>query len=484
MKFQKLSIVCFTLFCYANLFAQPHLKSFATTSGTLHPFGLKGEKITALTTETQEHPIPPHFARLIFAGTNEDGVFQVSPFVSAHDWISLGLAGKSVTALTVQRWGVGPIDGLRLFAAVRPNFQLTDSTLIYRREIFVPIDTVWTAADSGVNHAKLTKINGLNSYYFTGHRPPQPLILGGENGIYYSTFSNIWNEANVDTHSQLLIHSIDVNPHWFGDLAWAVGCVDFFASAFRSNDQGVSWKTYLLPLVNQAEAFAIVINPRNPDSLYVGYRGGVLLTPDSGQSWKMINLSNQSVTFRALAVDPFAPENVFAGGIGDNHSFAFYHSTNSGATWTRVQPDMGEEIAGVTSLVVVKSDDPGNQTFVFIGTDGTGVWLYKPIMVTRINQQDQIPEEFVLHQNYPNPFNPETTISYEIAISGHIVITIYNLLGQPIRTLVNAWQTTGVYRLKWDGKEAKRDQRSASGVYIYELKTADTVIRKKMVLLQ
>ncbi len=93
------------------------------------------------------------------------------------------------------------------------------------------------------------------------------------------------------------------------------------------------------------------------------------------------------------------------------------------------------------------------------------------------------PETFQLHQNYPNPFNPETTIEYELAQPGHVRLTIYNLLGQRVQTLVDSWQPAGPYRINWDGGGERGARSVSSGVYVYELKIGETVLRKKMVLL-
>ena len=81
---------------------------------------------------------------------------------------------------------------------------------------------------------------------------------------------------------------------------------------------------------------------------------------------------------------------------------------------------------------------------------------------------DETPERFVLHSNYPNPFNPTTTIRYELAAPGEVILTVYNVLGQRINQLVNTAQTAGVYEVAWDGRDAA-GQTAASGVYLYRL---------------
>jgi hypothetical protein len=82
--------------------------------------------------------------------------------------------------------------------------------------------------------------------------------------------------------------------------------------------------------------------------------------------------------------------------------------------------------------------------------------------------------------NYPNPFNPSTTIRYTLPEASNVRLTIYNVLGQEIRTLVNAAQTRGVHSVQWDGRDASGRQ-AATGVYIYRLEAGQFVATRNMV---
>jgi Zn-dependent metalloprotease len=80
-------------------------------------------------------------------------------------------------------------------------------------------------------------------------------------------------------------------------------------------------------------------------------------------------------------------------------------------------------------------------------------------------QESGLPEEFTLGQNYPNPFNPETVLTYALPEASHVRLTIYNMLGQQVRSLVDESQAAGFYHARWDG--TGEDGRSlASGVYV------------------
>ncbi len=94
-----------------------------------------------------------------------------------------------------------------------------------------------------------------------------------------------------------------------------------------------------------------------------------------------------------------------------------------------------------------------------------------------------LPQQFQLMQNYPNPFNPETTIRYHLPEAIPVKLSIYNMLGQKIKTLVDAKQTAGEYRIRWNGRD-ESGREVASGIYLYRLKAGDFVSTKKMLLLQ
>ncbi len=94
-----------------------------------------------------------------------------------------------------------------------------------------------------------------------------------------------------------------------------------------------------------------------------------------------------------------------------------------------------------------------------------------------------IPTKFALLQNYPNPFNPTTEIRYDLAQAAEVELTVYNLLGQKIRTLVKARQAAGFHSVQWDGANAA-GEIVASGVYLYQLRAGGFVQTHKMLFIK
>jgi hypothetical protein len=124
----------------------------------------------------------------------------------------------------------------------------------------------------------------------------------------------------------------------------------------------------------------------------------------------------------------------------------------------------------------VSVTSPGNVTGInfniasAVGDDEEGVVL-------------SLPYEFELSQNYPNPFNPETKIEYDLTKSAQVNLTIYNLLGQKVKTLVDERQAIGSYKVSWDGKN-EQGKILSSGIYFYRLEVNGVPQTKRMVLLK
>lgn len=146
------------------------------------------------------------------------------------------------------------------------------------------------------------------------------------------------------------------------------------------------------------------------------------------------------------------------------------------------------------------STAPGNQVNPAIASDGAGgaiiTWtdwrsatnadIYAQQVsvngilgqVTSVNERETLPTSFALFQNYPNPFNPSTTIEFELPRSTFAKLTIVNVLGQDVATLINSPLPPGRYRETFNAIDF------SSGVYFYKLQTPEVCVIKKMLLLR
>jgi hypothetical protein len=94
-----------------------------------------------------------------------------------------------------------------------------------------------------------------------------------------------------------------------------------------------------------------------------------------------------------------------------------------------------------------------------------------------------IPKEFTLKQNYPNPFNPTTDISFTLEQATDVTLTIYNMLGQQVRVLVNESRQAGLHTIRWNGR-GNMGQAVSAGIYLYTLTNGTKSITKKMALMK
>jgi len=95
----------------------------------------------------------------------------------------------------------------------------------------------------------------------------------------------------------------------------------------------------------------------------------------------------------------------------------------------------------------------------------------------------EIPQVYIL-QNYPNPVNPQkyaTTITYQLPQKSKVEITIYNLLGQKVKTLLNTIRYAGSFDIEWDGTN-ELNQWVASGIYVCKIKTEHGEASRKMLV--
>jgi len=91
---------------------------------------------------------------------------------------------------------------------------------------------------------------------------------------------------------------------------------------------------------------------------------------------------------------------------------------------------------------------------------------------------NKVANQYALYQNYPNPFNPNTRIKYQVARQSKVILSIYNTLGQKVRTIVDKQQAAGLHTISFDANAL------ASGIYFYRLQAGNFVQVRKMILLR
>ena len=143
-----------------------------------------------------------------------------------------------------------------------------------------------------------------------------------------------------------------------------------------------------------------------------------------------------------------------------------------GRVWVRLwDVDSGQEIATLKGHAGV-SFSPDGRILASGGAFGILLWdmaHYVPsISAVEAASSPFLPAQTALLANFPNPFNAGTWIGYRLAAPGLVRLTIYNALGQPVRTLVNQFHVAGQYRVRWDARD-RQGATVGTGIYLTRL---------------
>lgn len=280
-----------------------------------------------------------------------------------------------------------------------------------------------------------------------------PYAGTGENGVYVVNpqISNTWTAFNTGLF-QFGVNSIATS----GDnIVASIGLYLFIRS--RTASQWID--VYVDSIAVQRTIFETMSIGQY---LFAGTDRGVYRGTLNGQNWQKVDIfafPNQDIV--ALTVHG---SRIIAG-LSSFGQHWLFTSDNLGETWDV----LAHEFAQVWDLHVAFGR--------VWAARSDGLWYFDlDVQTSVIRTGPGDAHEFGLYQNYPNPFNPVTRIAYQIRYPGHVNLTVYDLDGRHIETLVNEHQNMGRFEVRFAGGEL------ASGIYIYQLKTDQVVISKKMIL--
>lgn len=149
-------------------------------------------------------------------------------------------------------------------------------------------------------------------------------------------------------------------------------------------------------------------------------------------------------------------------------------------TWQPNVPDFPWDQPQGVPIPPWGGGDPG--FYNLANADCWGLLTFVPSSVTGIEDGDGalgVPSAFSLEQNYPNPFNPATTVSYSVPSAARVTLTVHNVLGQQVATLVDGMSAAGRFAVRWDATNV------ASGIYFVQLRANNAIVStRKMMLLK
>ncbi len=271
---------------------------------------------------------------------------------------------------------------------------------------------------------------------------------------------NIYKTVNAgDNWSAILSpgNSVLKSVYFSNDLSgWVCGSNGLIA---RTTNGGLSW-------INQSQSSSInfekILFINSSTGFASGSNGIILKTVNSGSNW----VTKPSTLSTNLNCMFYLAPNLWAAG----NSGKIIKSIDIGETWFAQNTNN----ANVTFTGISFS---GNDTGYAVSSEGFMYKTFNSGGVVGIVNNNQ-PQKFELKQNYPNPFNPVTQIEYSLLNSDNVKISVYDISGKFISTLVNEFQNYGTYKIDFDGSSL------SSGIYIYKIETKNFIESKKMILLK
>lgn len=248
----------------------------------------------------------------------------------------------------------------------------------------------------------------------------------------------------------------------------------------KTFDGGKTWTQILMGGTNRSvkfynETIGIITNEKydtSTDPVTATYYFNI--TKNAGNDWETIESNIEGLSSDVEFV-PGHPSQIWYApySYGD---LKLYFSSDTGRTWA--EQIITPNYSSVRDIYFVDEKhgwllcDDG---FVFYTENNGGFEL------TSLEKNKTIPDSYKLMQNYPNPFNPETTIEYQLPVSSHVSLKVYNILGKEITTLVDEFKQAGVHRVKFNSNISSS---LSSGVYFYKITAGNFSEIKKMLLIK
>ena len=313
----------------------------------------------------------------------------------------------------------------------------------------------------------------INSLYFINQNTGW---LAGESGVYAKT-----TNGGIQWSGSLPGSSDSFDIYFLDSLK---GFVCGYEKLATTTDGGSNWN-----IISYTNVILSSISFINSQTGYVlgslqnvsNYSAGlyVLKTTNGGINWN--NIFNETAwpnSILQLKDSHFQNENIgiYVGTMiyaGPSYSYSgvMRKTTDGGMNWSNINNYWGEGLHCIEFANSLTGFAAG--TGAIYKTTNGGVMFIQ-------NKENIYPQNYSLYQNYPNPFNPVTKIKFDIAgqTVGQTFLSVYDITGREIQTLVNEKLNPGTYEVTFDGSNL------ASGIYFYQLSKGNYVNTKKLVLLK
>jgi photosystem II stability/assembly factor-like uncharacterized protein len=313
-------------------------------------------------------------------------------------------------------------------------------------------------------------IGGFGHFLSVAYLDEEGIFIGTDGGTLHvsSDAGTTWRDTSIS--NQPIYRLLFVR----GILEVAYSGFAFTPrTVFKTTDQGAGWSTAPLPLSAAGSALRGDCAPGGT-CYAVGYDGGelpfsrVMRRGAFDSAWTTFQFTQPSPSIVVRAVS--APTATVAYACGS--SGLILRTTDGGFTWVAVPSGSTRRLNAVDFVSEDRGMAVGDSGTVLTTTSGT---------TSVSTTSSELPGPFWLAANYPNPFNGETRIAYGIGASGDrawVKVTVYDLLGREIATIVDEPQTAGSYTAHFPSAGL------ASGIYILRLCAGTTTLTHKMLLIR
>ncbi len=395
----------------------------------------------------------------IYAGTSGGGIYKSTDNGLSWNSINKGLTAIEINAFTVQGNTIfgGAYEGLFVSSDNGINWFKTTSGLVNSN--INALHTAGTNIIAGTFSGIFTSTDGGNSwdsvaspytnyYVYTFSNDGSKIYAGTTKGLLQSTDNGItWQERfPLENCGALTVK----NGILYAGSMIGGGVFAFSGQAWSLKNNGLTNK-----FVESLETVG--------DKLIVNTQGGEFYSSDNGNTWLPVDTANSIGIINSVSN---AGSNIICG-----TNKGLFRSTDNGDSWLSI--DSGLTDKDISSIAV-------NNRSIFIGTKEGGVWRNSlNEIITDVKQENKIqPLDYSLMQNYPNPFNPTTNITFSIPAKAHVIIELFNILGEKVSTILSKEMETGSYKIQWQGSNFP------SGIYFYRMKANDFIQTKKLVLIK
>lgn len=316
----------------------------------------------------------------------------------------------------------------------------------------------------------------MNSYYSDGTNiiahpsDPNTFYSAGwiYNSGYYMGFGRSTDGGSNWTHCTVsgangYPYGMAIDPS-HPDTIFVCGYEGSAGAVYRSINAGSSWSK-LAAAGLSATVYAIAVRPDNPGVIFAATSSGIYRSTDAGASFtKVSSVINYC---KDVLIDPGNPNTVWVG----TYNQGVYRSTDGGSTWTAVNSGLGDMCVNKLAL------NPG--LWLFAGTDGAAGFRWP--LATGTPEDEIHPVEHPELFASPNPSSGGTAICYELAASGPVTISIYDLQGRLLSIIDAGIQAPGSHEAWWDAT-GDSGEPAPSGVYFVRLESAGGIMTGRLVI--